>query len=188
MIYHVLSREKKFCFLFGLFFLGLILIHAVFRASSFNSDFLLVGLGMVIIPGGIFFLALKQSTDVAEKDIADRIKTLKKNGEKISVVLFDCEIISNAWTQERRRYVDKNIPMWNSIGGDADKNVVKTSTNISVIKCKLPLNGRTKTFKSGIIAKDKVTLQMLLELQGTTFIYVDKKNPKQYYFDLEFLK
>ena len=62
------------------------------------------------------------------------------------------------------------------------------STTIYTVTYTTKYNGKTKTFRSDAILKEKVSLEMLLQHYGMTTIYINPKNDNQYYFDLDFLK
>ena len=62
------------------------------------------------------------------------------------------------------------------------------STTIYTVTYTTKYNGKTKTFRSDVILKEKVSLEILLQHYEMTTIYINPKNDNQYYFDLDFLK
>lgn len=173
--------------LIGLMTLGLTVVYAVARAQTFNNTFFLAGLALMLIPGIVLYMMHRSSVSNDNKAIISYRDEIKKNGLSVPVNLSECEIKANSWVQEQERYINPKIQALNAIGGDTDKNVKKIFFASAIVLYKHRLNGRTYTFKSDPIAKDKATLSMLLAHQAVTSIYVNKRNPKQYYFDLEFL-
>ena len=57
------------------------------------------------------------------------------------------------------------------------------------ITCRVAVNGkRRQTFRSPAILMDKASLGVKLALKGTGELYINPSNPKEYCFDLEFLR
>jgi hypothetical protein len=174
--------------LIGLLFLGLIIIYGVSRASVFNWTYFLVGLGLIAIPGLILFLLLRTTDSGNKKEKQNAIKAFKRNADVIEVNLSECVIKSNSWTEEKERYSNYRVQAWNTLGGDSEKNIEKVTYNSSTITYKTNYKGQEQIFESGTVGKDEITVSMLLEHQGKTKIYIDRLDPDNYYFDLEFLR
>ena len=150
---------------------------------------------------GVLFLRYTATTaDITtQKRIAEAIRDLKANGEKIIVDLTQCELKGNNYTEEREKYGDQNdlltvgfeleIQAWNSLGGDSMRNVeqVEVAQTIIIFSRLNNRNGLTEKFISRVIYKDEITLSFYLDRQKKTTLYVDKVNRKKYYFDLSFL-
>ena len=84
------------------------------------------------------------------------------------------------------------IQFWNGVSGYLFPDIYHSeqivSTTICTVTTQPKYNGKTKTFRSDAILKEKVSLEMLLQHYGMTTIYINPKNDNQYYFDLDFLK
>ena len=84
------------------------------------------------------------------------------------------------------------IQFWNGVSGYLFPDIYHSeqivSTTICTVTYTTKYNGKTKTFRSDAILKEKVSLEMLLQHYGMTTIYINPKNDNQYYFDLDFLK
>ena len=167
--------------------IGLILLLGVLRASVFNRTIFFIGLVMAGVPLAGLLVHLWISRNRAETESRKHVEKLKRRGEPIEVVLSDCKIKSNNWSYQKDRYSDSRIQFLNGISGHGDKNLETVHVNSCIVVFSTLYKGKNRTFRSGVIAKDEVTLGMLLEMQKTTLIYVDPDNPKDYYFDLEFL-
>lgn len=186
--------------LFGLGFLTVTFFRR-YSGEAIPYPFLfgLLGLGMFI--GGLLFLRYTPTTTEMnlQKKIAETISDLKANGDKIQVVLIQCDIKENNYTEERERYghsnelltldFERQIQGWNAIGGGSMRNVEQVHVQQTVLIYNYQNNrtGKTEKFVSRVISKDKVTLSFYLNTQKHTILYVDKLNRDKYYFDLDFL-
>lgn len=56
-----------------------------------------------------------------------------------------------------------------------------------VIKATITYNGKKQSISSEPISIDKITLGIYLGIQKETSVYINPKNRKEYYFDLDFL-
>jgi hypothetical protein len=165
------------------FMLGLIIIVVAVKTSVYNVYLLGTGILLIIISLVFYFMAgSSRSDDQARK----WLENLKSTGIKIPVDLTKCKIKSNTWVEERERYSNSRIAFWNEVGGDADKNIERVKNNHSMIEYECEFKGRRQLFL-GSISKDETTLRILLELKRETIIYVDRDDPENYYFDLEFI-
>lgn len=83
-------------------------------------------------------------------------------------------------------------PIWNGVSGYLFPDIYHSeqivSTTIYTVTYTTKYNGKTKTFRSDVILKEKVSLEILLQHYEMTTIYINPKNDNQYYFDLDFLK
>lgn len=128
------------------------------------------------------------------------IKQIKKNGIRLYVDLSSCKVTAR---KIETKYSRMNEPVlkvfnsfenqfWNGVSGSLFPDIYHkeqiVSVDICTVKYTTKYNGKTKTFSSNAILKDKVTLEMLLQYYGTATIYINPKNDNQYYFDLDFLK
>ena len=138
---------------------------------------------------GIIFLRAKNVNRQAEKYI-DKLKDeLRQNGEKIMVNFSECEIKENFYYEEVDKVHSSKAQSLNAMIGQDFRNVENQSRYASVLQYKYdnPRTGTLQIFTSGVITKDKISLGFLLAEHKTTFVYVDKKDPEKYFFDLDFL-
>ena len=148
----------------------------------------LVGMAMVV-GGGVLLIRTPSRKESKEREEINKLsEKLKANGEKIQVDFSKCDIKTNDFTKEQERYSSSRIQMWNAIGGDADKKIKQVEVHQSVIVFKHQNNGKTETFFSGLIPKERVTLMFKLGDKKKTTLYVDRYNRSIYYFDLDFLQ
>ena len=167
-----------------------------YRGSIIPSPFLIWGAGIVCYIVGIVLLLKvpKVAEDKLHKKMRSLIGELKQNGNKLTVVLDDCEIKENNYIEAQDAYKDKTdlelmltpniVMMYNSSKAAAtkDKPILQT-----VAVYKTMYLGKEKTFYSPTIAKDKENLLFKFFAQKTTTIFIDKNNPDNYYFDVEFV-
>lgn len=173
--------------LIGITIIGFIITLGVSKANTFNNYFFGIGLFLCASGSILLWRNFKIESDEIESDFQKRLNELKNSGDKIEVNLTECEVKSNSWTTSEERTYDSRIQFWNTVGGDADLNVSKVNHHSTYIIFKTTYNSFNHEF-IGIVSKDEITVMMLLEHQGKTYIYVDKADPSYYYFDLEFLR
>ena len=86
----------------------------------------------------------------------------------------------------------RSAQFWNGVSGYLFPDIYHSeqivSTTIYTVTYTTKYNGKTKTFRSDVILKEKVSLEILLQHYEMTTIYINPKNDNQYYFDLDFLK
>ena len=70
---------------------------------------------------------------------------------------------------------------------DASKNLEQININQTILIFETDHYGQREHFNSSIIDKDELTLKYLMQRQKVTYIYIDKSDRSNYYFDLEFL-
>ena len=132
---------------------------------------LVVWLNSGLIGDTIYKYRVKQAT-----------KQIKRHGIQLFVDLNQCEVTTQKW----------EIQFWNGVSGYLFPDIYHSeqivSTTICTVTYTTKYNGKTKTFRSDAILKEKVSLEMLLQHYGMTTIYINPKNDNQYYFDLDFLK
>lgn len=186
--------------LFGLGFLTVTFFRK-YSGEVIPYPFLFWLLGLAMFWGGFLFLRYTPSTKElsAQKQVRDLIADLKENGDKIKVDLTRCELKEHNYTEERERGghtselltldIEREIQMWNALGGGAMRNVeqVQVTQTVIIYSCLNDRTGQTDKFISRVIPKDKITLTFYLDKQKETTLYVDKINRQRYYFDLDFL-
>jgi len=186
--------------LFGLGFLTVTFFRK-YSGELIPYPFLFWLLGLSMFWGGLLFLRYTPTTsDInAQKKIAETIKDLKTNGEKIIVDLTKCELKGNSYTDEREKYGHQNelltlgfereIQTWNSLGRGSMRNIeqVDVAQTVIIFSKLNSRTGATEKFISRVINKDEITLSFYIERQKQTTLYVDKTDRQRYYFDLDFL-
>lgn len=132
--------------------------------------------------------------------VRQAIKQIKKYGIRLCVDLNLCKVTARKFETKYSRMNEPVLKVfnswetqfWNGVSGSLFPDMYHkeqiVSAAICTIKYTTKYNGKTKTFSSDAILKDKVTLEMLLQYYGTATIYINPKNDNQYYFDLDFLK
>ncbi len=170
--------------LIGLGFLGVIIICVTVSSTRFNFYFF--GSGLVLLIPTLVYLIIENRGHKSNSDKRP-FSYLKETGISVSVDLTNCEIVSNDWTAYGPKKKDSVIAI-NSLSGNSYDNVQEVDNALSRIKYSCNVAGKRQVFISPAIAKDKVTLSALLELKSQTNIFIDRDNPKNYYFDLDFLE
>ena len=169
----------------GLVLLGAIIVYGTLRADGFNGYILATGVLLIAVPIMIFII-IERLAD-RERPNVKHLRDLKLTGIKIPVDLTKCKVKSNIWTTEVEKYDNPRIVFLNEVSGHSDKNIKRIESNISRVEYTCDFNGKRRTFLSSAIAKDNITLKILLEIQKETAIYIDRYNSKYYYFDLDFI-
>lgn len=168
----------------GLFALGIAIIYGVARSSKFNIYIFGVGI-LLLIPGIISIII--EIIDFGPKTKKMNLKDLKFSGIKIPVDLSKCKIITNEWTITKPEKNNTTI-IFNELTDNSYENRPIADAVLSRVTYSCVVNGKKRTFRSPTISRDKLTLKLLLETQKETGIYIDRDDPRYYYFDLEFTK
>lgn len=137
------------------------------------------------------FLLVKSGLSKGNKTERQRFKAeidkLKVTADKIKVDLNSCEIRSNSYSQQIPKEKDSRSVLLDAMY-DPDSNIRNIEINQAVVIYETDINGQREQFYSPPINKDAITLSFLLDRQKETYIYVDRDNRSEYYFDLEFLE
>jgi hypothetical protein len=163
-----------------------LLLAATYALSSMTFPLIWVIGSIAIIGVGIFLTRFSDNFSREIKARRREIQRLKVSGEKIKVDLTKCEVLGNSYSEEQ--VISHSQLAGLSSISNPDSNIRRVSVKQSVFECKFEVNGETLTFQSPTLNKDRITLQFLLEHQKETYIYIDKGNPDNWYFDLEFLE
>jgi hypothetical protein len=129
-------------------------------------------------------LLILRNTPIRKTKIIDsEIYKLKKEGHKIHVDFNECKIISNNYYKEVPRSSDYRAQALDTLFDN--KNAVK---NVAVLKSRIVFKDSINNYEyvSPLIFKDKITISFILDKYKITTLYVDKKEYKHYYFDLDF--
>lgn len=164
---------------------GGIIFYLGFRVENYNLLLLVTG-GALVGIGMISTILIKKKE---EKEMTSEYESWKqrliRDGIKINVDLNNVLIKSNNYREE---IIDAEYNRYkaldNMVGRD---NREFTNVNDSVVVYETEVFGNKKTFYSPPIAKDKISLQLLLSARQTTHIFADRVDQKNYFFDLEFL-
>ena len=150
---------------------------------------LVVWLNSGLIGDTIYKYRVKQAT-----------KQIKRYGIQLFVDLNQCKVTTQKWNTKKSRMQEPifrifhtwEIQFWNGVSGYLFPDIYHSeqivSTAIYTVTYTTKYNGKTKTFRSDVILKEKVSLEILLQHYEMTTIYINPKNDNQYYFDLDFLK
>ena len=114
---------------------------------------------------------------------------MKLNGEKIRINLVECGIKENFYFEEVNKVHSMEARSYNALIGQANRNTEQQSRYASVIVYHYidPRTGKTREFISPIIQKDKISLGFILAGKKETFVYADRGDPGNYFFDVDFL-
>jgi len=136
-----------------------------------------LGLGIFIIFRGSVF------TKKERQIIIEDFEEIKNSGTKIQVNFSDCTIKSNSFVEEKPRSSDYRVQSLDAIY-DPNRTVISKEVNQSIIVYDTVIDGEKKRFQSGILNKDRITLEFLLANKRETNIYLYQD---KYFFDLDFL-
>ena len=137
--------------------------------------------GLLVIKGG-YSQRDKRKAALAQAEI-DKFKL---SGDKILVDLNSCKIKTNNYTEQIERRRNYRAQALDEMY-DSNENIINREVNQTVLVFESDKYGTKKQYYSRTIFKDEITLRFLLDKYKETYIYVDKNNRDQYYFDIEFL-
>lgn len=131
-----------------------------------------------------YFIEKKRNKDnfaIIEEEELSSVEYLKKNGLRIKVKLSDCRISSNSWQEET---LIKHTSSFLEKPEVKHENISSSSvSHLHVFK-----DGTTKLFTSYMIDKSHAELSFIFKyVHQDTYIYVNKQNPNDYFFDLDFM-
>ncbi len=165
-----------------------------YKGSAFPFEATVMYLGFVLFFGGIFLYlhAKRQKPEGGTMENVKRISLLFHAGEKVTVDLQQCRIISASSIKEPTDHDDaalmlagRSVKILDHITDDDPP--VGTRLHQCVLVFEHEWKGKTQKFISPAIAKDRTTLEFLLAGQKHTTLYIDKTDPANYHFDLLFL-
>ncbi|HEV8512226.1 MAG TPA: hypothetical protein VGQ59_03085 [Cyclobacteriaceae bacterium] len=172
----------------GLLTIGTFILFLGFQVENYNLYFFIAG-GLMVLIGTVSVAFLDKKV---EKEADDNYQAWKeklmREGVKTEVDLNKVEIRSNNDREEiinEENYgVDRYRALDDLVGRDSREF---SDIKQSVILYEAEILGTKRKFYSPVIPKDEITLQFLLSNQKITFIYFDRLNENNYFFDLEFL-
>lgn len=156
-------------------------------AGMYSSKDLVVIIPVIVLLVYLLILYFRRQKRKKELLILlENFRIFKQKADKIEVNLTDCileekikyEQVEKSYKEQRREAFDGYF-----LGYQRDDT---TERYYCLIKYKAVIDGIERTFTT-YFNKDKMSLYILLAQQETTYIYVDKRDREEYYFDLEFL-
>ncbi|MFK7748620.1 MAG: hypothetical protein AB8B65_09530 [Kordia sp.] len=178
-----------FFFIFGLFFLAIIMIIVGLKTSQTNWTFVSIGI-IISIPFWMYSIYINFSINHNSKKRGKlydtHLRNLKEKADKIPVKL------DNAIIQERNQYQKNTIvtgkaAALNEISGYGHHN----EKNIKHTLCKVTF--KLKYHQKELIIEETVhlgetALRMQFYIQKETTLYIDPFDPENYHLDLDFLE
>jgi len=153
-------------------------------------------LGLVLLASSFFLIRYENHKLIMPK----RRKKIKlkrdsksnKNQYKKHVIQYEyIDIIANDYYEEQEIYGESGfgnkINMLNALT-DETRNVKIVHINQCRLLYEQTLNGKKLEYFSEIIKKDKITISFILENQKEIDLYINKRNNRDFYFDLTFIK
>jgi hypothetical protein len=135
----------------------------------------------------------QMKTDAQARNlILDKINILKTTGEKIIVNIDDCDFLEQQYQEE---IVDENvnstynkIKAYDALAGYHEKAIEykKVLKCIVIFNYLNPISNEQEVYKSAAVNCAKTSLHFQLLQKNNVAIYVNRKNRKEYYFDLGF--
>lgn len=176
--------------------LGLCLVGFIFfiffskySGEQIPNPFIWYVSSIMVMIVGFLLLLLEYSSVLStfKKANQNEVSSLKKRGKKIKVDLSRCQVMFNSFVEEREINASYRVKGFNALGDDR-RNVEHIKINKAVLLYEQEIDGKMQKFYSQTIPIDKMTLNILMDRQKQTYIYVDRNDNTDYYFDIEFLK
>lgn len=168
------------CVFAGLTFIGFAIIYVgIAGRGRYNlvddANWYFVGVGVVLILPFAHYMIKSHlvSKRLSEED-SERIKKLKKTGDKITVDLDELKIKTNSYKQEI------------SVGSGYRQRNEYVDVNYNVILIKVPYRNEVIKYRLNI-DMDPNKLRMHFAVKGKTELYVDSQNPNNNYLDFKLL-
>lgn len=150
-------------------------------------------LSIFILIVGAYFLAKhtlqrlnSQQNNVNSNRLAE-IEQLKRTGDKVRVTLDNAEVKSRSYQQE---IISDGLPSrMEMLDGlyDSNRNYKTQEIQQTYIVFYKQYNGKTYKFISNATTQNAETVRMYIDRQKGIDLYIDQKNPTNYYFDLPFV-
>jgi hypothetical protein len=146
----------------------------------------------ILIAGAYFFAKFKlqelnNQTNNSNGDQLAKIDRLKRTGERIKVTLDNAEVKSISYQQE---IINEGLPSrMEMLDGlyDNNRNYKTQEIQQSYIVFYKQYNGKTYKFISQATTQNAETVKMYIDRQKGIDLYIDQKNPTNYYFDVRFV-
>jgi hypothetical protein len=124
----------------------------------------------------------QENNEIATAE-ALRIDRIKQTGDKIKVTLESCEVKSRSYQEENiNTYFATRIEMVDGLY-DSNRNYKIREIQQTYIVYYKKYRNITYKFVSQAVSQSADTLKSYIDKQGVV-LYVDRTNPKNYYFDL----
>ena len=146
----------------------------------------------IIVEGGYFVAKYKlqklnnQSDDGNRVRLAE-IEQLKHTGDKIKVTLDNAEVKSRSYQQE---IINEGLPsrmeMIDALY-DSNRNYKTEEVQQTYIVFYKQYGGKTCKFVSRATTQNAESVKMFIDRQKGIDLYIDPKNPENYYFDLPYV-
>lgn len=189
---------KKMQLLYNLLFIIALCLIITGLSNPIHREILWLGILIFIVTLVVLGLLKLRASSNKNKTI----EKLKETGEKIEVPLVDCEVLENNYSStielpdrislyksgnELEKEYQTNEEDWDSGGGHSFyRNNKVVDINQSVLKYKYFNGDKEEVFYSQVIPKTKEDLKFKIYFAVTTYIYVNKLNRGEYYFDIDF--
>jgi YbbR domain-containing protein len=117
-----------------------------------------------------------------------RLEEIKRTWTKIKVHVSECSIKTNNYSHEVQIESGRAAAINSAFGKDIS-NVKVEHDFQTVLYCTKdnPMDGKSYTYFSGIINKDKKTLEIYCSLDKTVDLYINPTNTQEYFFDISTL-
>lgn len=210
LLYHIKSIVLKVVswIIVGIGLLLIIQFFAFIRMGEFVHA-IIYG-GFLIVPVILLSVISKIKERKREEERKNRKNYLRKQGDEVKINLEKCKIIESKSeihydrqdispyeTGIKKTYIGSANLIWssqfiNAINAKVSpeqmhENMTKECC-ICIVKATITYKGRRKTISSEPIVLDKITLGTYLSLQKEGSVYINPKDSRDYFFDLDFLK
>ena len=146
----------------------------------------------ILITGAYFFAKhklhrLSSQRNNTNSNRLTEIEQLKRTGDKVRVTLDNAEVNSRSYQQET---VNEGMPSrMEMLDGlyDSNRNYKTQEIQQTYIVFYKQYNGKTFKFISPATTQNAETVKMYIDRQKGIDLYIDQKNPTNYYFDLQFV-
>ncbi|MBV4359664.1 hypothetical protein [Pinibacter aurantiacus] len=160
-----------------------------YRGTAIPLKELWFVLSLTVAIAGAFILAKNviRNSKFGAVDDAEfiRVQELKSSGEKVSLTLDNCEVKTRSFVQQ--------------IGGDEmpdraqmidgifapERNYQAQETVQTYIRLQQEYDGRIFNFYSPPVTMGEESLRFYLSEANRIFLYIDRRNPRNYYFDFQ---
>lgn len=209
LVYYIKSIALKVVswIIVGIGLLLIIQLIAFIRMGEFL--YAIIYGGVLIVPVILLSVISKIKERKREEERKNHKEYLRRIGDEVRVDLEKCKITENKNVIYYDRQdlsplgvlrTDNRIGSTNLTWSEQRINAIDAKLNPElmnermqkeqcwcVIKATITYNGKKQSISSEPISIDKITLGIYLGIQKETSVYINPKNRKEYYFDLDFL-
>ncbi len=167
---------------------GMFIFILGFKVANYNLYFWICGLLLFSIGFLTNILLDRKGATTKNNEYEIRKENLIKNGLKIEVDLSKVEIKSSDYREQIIDNGYSELSTYKALDALTGKdNREYNDIKESILIYQVQVVEDNFKFYSPVIPKDAITLQFLLNNQKKTFIYQDKLDKNNYFFDIEFL-